>query len=103
MGFRYDTSKHRDKNAIQKASFFGMIMVFVILAFSIWFGWWLPDHFPVRAYLPILATWPNLAISILGGLAAFILLQFLVSLISGILFPPPPKDKYDQDGMYKRE
>jgi hypothetical protein len=34
---------------------------------------------------------------------AFILLQFLVVLIQGILFPLQPQDKYDKDGLYKRD
>ncbi len=104
MGFRYDSSqKRKRKDQIQKANPFGMLMVFIVLGVSAWFGWWLPGHMDVRQYVPIPANWPNLAISILGGLAAFILLQFLVSLISGILFPLPPQDKYDEDGMYKRD
>ncbi len=102
MGFRYDGSqKRKEKDKIQKANPFGMLMVFITLGFSVWLGWWLPDHVNVRQYVPIPDNWPNLAISILAGVAAFIILQFLVSLISGILFPLPPKDKYDEDGMYK--
>jgi len=34
---------------------------------------------------------------------AFILLQFIVVLISGILFPLPPQEEFDEDGMYKRK
>ncbi len=103
MGFRYDSNKRRDKSAVRKANGFQMIMVLIILAFSVWLGWWLPGHVDVRQYVPIPLNWPDLAVSILAGLSAFILLQFVVVFISGILFPLPPKDKYDETGMYKRD
>ncbi len=103
MGFRYESSKRKGKKAVQKASAIGMIMVFVILAVSVWVGWWLPNNINVRQYVPIPANWSNLTISIVAGLAAFILLQFFYVLLSGILFPLPPKDKFDEDGMYKRD
>lgn len=104
MGFRYDSSKKgKAKGAPQKANGFQMIMIFVALGVSAWFGWWLPDHFEVRQYVPIPWNWPNWTISIMAGLAAFILLQFFIVLISGLLFPLPPREQFDEDGFIKRE
>ncbi len=97
MGFRYDSNRPRKKDTVQKAGALDMITVIIILGISIWFGWWLPSHFNVRAYLPIPANWPDLAISVAGGVVAFILLQFVSVLISGILFPLQPQDQYEEE------
>jgi hypothetical protein len=111
MGFRYESSSRRQKNAPRPASGIGMILIFIVLAFSIWLGWWLPLNVPLLDYLPISRNWynpfvPNVSIrpiQVAVGVVAFILLQFLVVLIQGVIAPPPPKDKYDEDGMYKRD
>jgi len=105
MGFRYDTSGRRNKNAPKGASVIGMILIFIAIGVSIAFGWWLPrqEYFYVRQYLTFTATWPDWQLSVFGGVVAFILLQFLIALISGILFPLPPKDELDQDGFIKRK
>jgi hypothetical protein len=101
MGFRYDTSQRRNKNAPKPASGIGMILVFIVLGISIWLGWWLPLHVPLRNYVPIPNNWSILTIQIMTGVVTFILLQFLVVLIQGVIAPPPPKDEYDEDGLYK--
>jgi len=61
-------------------------------------GWWLPLNVPLRNYVPIpttgstyLAMVPLLPIQLAVGVIVFILLQFVVVLISGILFPLPPR------------
>jgi len=111
MGFKFDSSKRQRKNAPQKANPFQMLLIFIALGVSIWLGAWLPTNVPLRDYAPIPASWynpllpgvPLLPIQIIVGVVAFILLQFIVVLISGILFPLPPQDEYDEDGMYKRK
>jgi len=82
-----------------------MILVFIVIGVSIWFGWWLPrqEYFYVRDYLTFAAKWADWQISILGGVVAFVILQLVMVAVLGILFPLPPKDKFDQDGFYKRE
>ena len=62
----------------------------------------LGDYAPIPAnwYTPILPNVPIRPIQIAVGVVAFILLQFVIVLISGILFPLPPQDEFDEDGMY---
>jgi hypothetical protein len=111
MGFKFESSKRQRKNAPQKANPFQMLLIFIALGVSVWLGAWLPVNVPLRDYAPIPASWyarllpsiPILPIQIIIGVVAFILLQFIVVLISGILFPLPPQDEYDEDGMYKRK
>ena len=106
MGFRIQSRlPRRDKNAPQKASGIGMILIFIVLGASVALGWWIPLNYDVRGKLPFTATWSTLAIQLVTGVVAFILLQFILVLIQGILFPPQPQDQYDQDGLYigKRE
>jgi len=104
MGFRYDsTKKGKAKSAPQKANGFQMLLIFIAIGVSIGFGWWLPPNFDVRAYLPIPYNWPNWTISILAGVAAFILLQFFIVLISGFLFPLPLREQLDEDGFIQRK
>lgn len=109
MGYNVSRSgldKSRNKNAPQKANPIGMILVFITLGASIAFGWWLFQPLQasfVRQYLTFASNWPDWVIAVLGGVVALILLQFLVVLLSGILFPLPPQDEYDEDGMYKRK
>ena len=100
MGFRIESGKKRDKNAPKRASGFGMILIFIALGASIALGWYIPLNYPVRNYLPFTATWSLLALQFAVGVTAFILLQFFVVLIQGILAPPQPEDLYDKDGMY---
>ena len=106
MGYRIESGRpRRDKSASHKASGIGMILVFIVLGVSVALGWWIPLNYDVRQYLPFTATWSTLTIQLATGVVAFILLQFIIVLIQGILFPPPPEDQYDQDGLYigKRE
>ena len=111
MGFKYETSKKRNKNAPQKASGIGMSLILVVMGISVLLGWWLPIHVPLQQYVPIPNNWytpilPNPEIRIIQivvGLVAFILLQFLVVLISGFLFPLPPQDEVDEEGFIKRK
>jgi len=107
MGFKGET-KRRSKNTPRRASGLGMILIFIILAASVFVGWWVPLNIPLRLYMPIADNWyapiiPGVnvwLIQIVVGLIAFILLQFVLVLFSGILFPPPPADEYDKDGLY---
>jgi|GEM_PF-5129190 len=111
MGFKYESSKRRNKNAPQKASGIGMILIFIVMGVSVLLGWWLPVNVPLQQYAPIPDSWyapllPNPAIrpiQIVVGVVAFILLQFLVVLISGFVFPLPPQDEIDEDGFIKRK
>jgi uncharacterized membrane protein YidH (DUF202 family) len=106
MGFRIESGRQRrDKNAPQKVSGIGMLLIFIALGVSVALGWWIPLNYDVRGKLPFTATWSTLAIQLVTGVVAFILLQFILVLIQGILFPPQPQDQYDQDGLYigKRE
>ena len=106
MGFRIESGRpRRDKNAPQKVSGIGMLLIFIVLGVSVALGRWIPLNYDVRQYLPFTATWSTLTIQLATGVVAFILLQFIIVLIQGILFPPPPEDQYDQDGLYigKRE
>jgi TRAP-type C4-dicarboxylate transport system permease small subunit len=103
MGFRFDSTQRRKKNARGPVSGIGMILIFIVLGFSIWLGWWLPKNVNLRGYVPIPDNWNLLTQQIVVGVVAFILLQFLVVLIQGILFPLQPQDKYDEDGLYKRD
>jgi Na+/proline symporter len=108
MGFKYETTRRRDKNVPKRASGIGMILVFICIAAAVVIGWWVPLNVPLRAYVPIPENWYNpvvpgvhiLWIQVVVGVAAFILLQFLVVLLSGIIFPPPPEELYDKDGLY---
>ena len=111
MGFRFDSADRKGKKgAPRKASGFGMLMIFVVLGVSIVLGWW-SVNIPLRTYVPIPDRWyapilPNVPgvsvrpIQLAIGVISFILLQFIVVLISGILFPLPPEEKYDKDGLY---
>lgn len=103
MGFGYKSRENARKDAPKKTSFFGMISIMVIIAVSVVAGYLIPQYLDVRDYLPFLWSWNPLAISFVEGLAVFIALQFFYVLIAGILFPLPPKDQYDQDGMYIRK
>lgn len=111
MGFKYETSKRRDKNAPQKASGVGMIVVLIVFGISILVGWWLPLNVPLHQYLPIPGSWyvpilPNPPVSpiqIIAILVVFVLLQFIVVLVSGIVFPLPPQNEVDEDGFIKRK
>ncbi len=100
MGFKIESGKRSDKNAPKKASGMGMILVFITAGIAVFLGWWVPQNYAVRDVLPFTATWSTLTLQIVTGLAAFILLQFVIVLISGILFPPPPEELYDKDGLY---
>jgi len=97
MGFKYDTSRRRNKNAPQKTSGFGMIAVFIVLGISIALGAWLPTIVPLRESVPFLANWNLLALQIGTGVTAFIILQFIMVLIMGAIIPPRPKDEYEED------
>jgi len=97
MGFKYDTSGRRDKNAPQKASGIGMIVIFIVMGVSVALGWWLPTQVPLHAYLPFLASWSMLTRQIATSVVAFVILQFLVVLIMGVIVPPRPRDEYEQD------
>ena len=108
MGFRADTSDKKErKGGPRKASGFGMLMIFVVMAVSIVLGWLAPQ-LPLRNYIPIPDNWYYplysvvrvLPIQLAVGLVAFILLQFLVVLLSGFLFPLPPEEVFDKDGFY---
>lgn len=100
MGFKIESGKKRDKNAPQRASGIGMILIFIALGISVALGWYIPLNYPVRDYLPFTATWSLLALQLATGVTAFILLQFIIVLIQGILLPPQPEDLYDKDGLY---
>ena len=111
MGFKAGSSKRRRKTAPQKANPLQMLLIFIALGFSVWLGGWLPINMPLRDYAPIPADWytpilPNVPIrpiQIVVGVVVFILLQFFIVLISGFLFPLPPEEEFDKDGMYKRK
>ena len=111
MGFKADGKQRRRKTAPQKANPLQMLLIFIALGFSVWLGAWLPNNVPLRDYAPIPANWytpllpqvPIQPIQIVVGVVAFILLQFIIVLISGILFPLPPQEEFDEDGMYKRK
>jgi len=111
MGFKADGKQRRRKSAPQKANPLQMLLIFIALGFSVWLGAWLPGNVPLRDYAPIPANWytpllpqvPIQPIQIVVGVVAFVLLQFVVVLISGILFPLPPQEEFDEDGMYKRK
>jgi len=111
MGFKADSTRRRRKSAPQKANPLQMLLIFIALGFSVWLGAWLPNNVPLRDYAPIPANWytpllpqvPIQPIQIVVGVVAFILLQFVIVLISGILFPLPPQEEFDEDGMYKRK
>jgi len=100
MGFKFDSTKRGDKNAPKKASGIGMILIFVTAGIAIFLGGWVPQNYSIRDVLPFTATWSTLTLQIVTGLVAFILLQFVVVLISGILFPLQPEESYDKDGLY---
>jgi hypothetical protein len=111
MGFKADSTRRRRKTAPQKANPLQMLLIFIALGFSVWLGAWLPlnvrlgDYVPIPAnwYTPILPNVPIRPIQIAVGVVAFILLQFVIVLISGLLFPLPPQEEFDKDGMYKRK
>jgi hypothetical protein len=105
MGFRIESGKKRDKNTPQRASGLGMILIFIALGISVALGWYIPLNYPVRDYLPFTAAWSLLTLQFAVGVTAFILLQFIIVLIQGILAPPQSEDLYDKDGLYigKRE
>jgi len=111
MGFKADGKQRRRKTAPQKANPLQMLLIFFALGFSVWLGAWLPNNVPLRDYAPIPANWytpllpqvPIQPIQIVVSVVAFILLQFVIVLISGILFPLPPQEEFDEDGMYKRK
>jgi hypothetical protein len=110
MGFKVDRSRRRRKTAPKKANPLQMLLIFIALGFSVWLGAWLPSNVPLGDYAPIPADWytpilnlPIRPIQIAVGVVAFILLQFFIVLISGFLFPLPPEDEFDKDGMYKRK
>jgi hypothetical protein len=109
MGFKYESNKKKNKNAPRKASGVGMILIFICIAAAVVIGWWAPLNIPFRAYLPIPDNWyaplirgvEILPIQLVAGLAAFILLQFVVVLLGGIISPPQPEDLYDEKtGLY---
>jgi len=100
MGFKIESGKRSNKNAPKKASGIGMILVFIAAGIAIFLGWWVPQNYSIRGVLPFTATWSTLTLQIVTGLVAFILLQFVVVLISGILFPLQPEESYDKDGLY---
>jgi hypothetical protein len=97
MGFKYDTTRHRNKNAPKRTSGFGMIAVFIVLGVSIALGAWLPTMIGLRDRVPFLANWNLLAVQVLTGVVAFIILQFIVVLVMGAIIPPRPKDEYEED------
>lgn len=97
MGFKYDTSGRRDKNAPRRTGGFGMIAVFIVLGISIVLGAWLPTAAPLRASVPFVANWDLLALQIVTGVIVFIILQFVVVLVMGMIVPPRPKDEYEED------
>ena len=97
MGFKYDTNVRRDKNAPRRTGGFGMIAVFIILGISIALGAWLPTIVPLRQSVPFLANWNLLALQIVTGVVAFIILQFVLVLVMGAITPPRPKDEYEMD------
>lgn len=97
MGFKYDTTGHRNKNAPRRTSGFDMIAVFIVLGVSIALGAWLPTAVSWRDRAPFLAHWDLLAMQILTGVIAFIILQFIVVLVMGVVIPPKPKDEYEED------
>jgi hypothetical protein len=97
MGFKYDTTGRRNKNAPKGASGFGMIAVFIVLGISIALGAWLPTAVSLRDRVPFLANWNLLAVQILTGVIAFIILQFIVVLVMGAIIPPRSKDEYEED------
>jgi hypothetical protein len=111
MGFKADGKQRRRKTAPKKANPLQMLLIFIALGVSVWLGAWLPNNVPLRDYAPIPANWytpllpqvPIQPIQIVVGVVAFILLQFVIVLISGILFPLPPQEEFDEDGMYKRK
>jgi hypothetical protein len=101
MGFKSEFGQpRRNKNAPQKASGIGMILIFIALGLSVALGWWIPLNYPVRNYLPFTATWSTLTLQLVTGVVVFILLQFIIVLIQGMLFPPQPEDVHDKDGLY---
>jgi hypothetical protein len=109
MGFKGESAaKRRDKNAPRRANGLQMILIFIILGVSVFAGWWVPLNIPLRAYVPIRDDWytpliPHtqvMLIQLVVGLAVFILLQFVLVLLSGFLFPLPPVEQYDKDGLY---
>ena len=100
MGFKFESTKRGDKNAPKKTSGIGMILVFIAAGIAIFLGWWVPQSYSIPGVLPFTATWSTLTLQIVTGLVAFILLQFVVVLISGILFPLQPEESYDKDGLY---
>jgi len=51
----------------------------------------------LRDRVPFLANWNMLAVQILTGVIAFIILQFIVVLVMGVIIPPRPKDEYEED------
>jgi len=99
MGFKYDTSGRRNKNAPRRTSGFGMIAVFIILGISIALGAWLPTAVRLRESVPFLAKWNLLAVQIVTGVIAFVILQFTVVLVIGVIIPPRPKDEYEADAQ----
>ena len=99
MGFKYDTSGRRNKNAPRRTSGFGMIAVFIILGISIALGAWLPTAVRLRESVPFLAKWNLLAVQIVTGVTAFVILQFTVVLVISVIIPPRPKDEYEADAQ----
>ena len=108
MGFRGEAPRQRRKTAPQRASGLQMILIFIAMAASVYLGYWVPANLRLLGYLPIPARWyapiirgvPVSAMHIIVASVVFILLQFLIVLISGVLFPLQPEDQYDQDGLY---
>lgn len=110
MGFRFDVQdrKGRRKGAPKKASGLGMVIVFIALAVSIVLGWRIPLVAPLRAYMPFIPeSWYYpfvpylnvLPIQLAVGIVAFILIQFFIMLFWGVLFPPPPRDQYEEQAL----
>ena len=109
MGFRGDAQRQRRKTAPKKASGLQMILILIAMAASVFLGYWAPTHLPFRGYLPIPNSWyapivrgaPVYPMQIIVGVVAFILMQFVIVLISGLLFPLAPEETYDKDGLYR--
>ncbi len=86
-----------------------MILIMIAMAVSVFLGYWAPTALPFRGYLPIPTGWyapivrgvPVYPMQIIVGVTAFILLQFFIVLISGLLFPLEPEEMYDKDGLYR--
>ena len=109
MGFRGEAQRQRRKTGPQKANGLQMILILIAMAVSVFLGYWAPANLPFRSYVPIPDSWyapivrgvPVYPMQIVVGVVAFILLQFVIVLISGLLFPLQPEEMYDKDGLYR--